>query len=117
MHVGVGSSGAVVSCLGGDGGCTPPQLIGKSRSSKYVNVWMLSGKINIPILDNFNFNNIVRKPIEGGRFSTKTFLDKSSSFKCVNDSMLFGMVDIFVPDKSNFYNDLRAAIEHGRLNM
>ena len=25
MHAGVGSSGPVVSCLGGDGGRTPPQ--------------------------------------------------------------------------------------------
>ena len=78
---------------------------------------MLSEKISIPILDHFNFKNIVRKPIEGGRFSTQTFLDKSSSSKCVNDSVLIGTVDIFVPDKSNLCNDLRAPIERGRSNM
>ena len=27
MHVGVSSSGVVVSCLGGDGGRTPPKMV------------------------------------------------------------------------------------------
>ena len=32
MSAGVGSSGAVVSCLGGDGGRTPPQPVHDNQS-------------------------------------------------------------------------------------
>ena len=78
---------------------------------------MLSGRVNIHVLHKFKFSNIVRKPIEDGRFSTKTFLDKSSSSKCVNDPMLYRRVDSFVHDKCKLCNDLRAPIESGRLNI
>ena len=36
MRVGVGSSGAVVSCLGGDGGRTPPILSPLSQRTIYL---------------------------------------------------------------------------------
>ena len=51
MRVGVGSTGAVVSCLGGDGGRTPP-------------VPIESGSLDIPVCDTSKTFNILRAPIE-----------------------------------------------------
>ena len=53
MRVGVGSSGAIVSCLGGDGGCTPPVMLGSEvfKSSKFWSKHQTSKNI---------FNQIVK---------------------------------------------------------
>ena len=53
-------------------------LLLRSSSSNCVNDQMLFGRVDIFVLDKFNFFNIVRKPIESGRLSSSQFCKLST---------------------------------------
>ena len=111
-------------------------LCDKSSSFKCVNFPKVSRRVEMFVHNKFNLDNIIRAsikfrrlsssqffnprfsnlmrfPIESGRYFT-LLCDKSNSFKCVNFPMVSGRVEMFIHNKFNLDNIIRASIKFGR---
>ena len=113
-------------------------LHNRSRAFKSIKFLILSGRVEIFVLERFNSCDFIRALIESRRLSSLEYCksslsnitkfpiklerdftslhDRLRAFKCINFSMLHGRVEIFVLDRFNSYNFIRALIESGRLS-